>query len=139
MGANLVSYMVIGPVKLRAPKALCRKMLKRAEMIVSTANQALKDPGFDWMEDKLIGCFEYEDLNTVACLDPELVLTELMSMWKNNAGFADTNARVANVGKKKLQLLVAGDSSYGDEPDGEGYITLRDADRLGFLKALGIL
>jgi hypothetical protein len=136
MGADLIAYTVVGPPKLKPNKALRKKALTRAGHIVAAALQAEKDPDFDWDQDKFLKNFDEQMLPEIASLDPEQTLNDLLSVWEGNA--RDSTSRVIAFGKKKVRVLTAGEMSWGDEPDGFGYQTLRDSDRLGFFDVLGI-
>ena len=142
MGADLLTRIVTGPTKLKANARLRAKMLKQAKLIVSACNQAGKDPDFDWRNDPIIGhlaaTMEVENLDAIACLDPKATLAALFEIW-NGAGEArDVSSRVSTIGGQEFAIVVAGDMSWGDEPDGFGYLTLRDAEHLGFFGPLGI-
>ena len=136
MGADLIAYTVYGPTKLKPTKAAIKKALSFAKNVVEAAAQAEKDPDFDWKEDKFIGGFEPEELPDISCLDPKEVLTNVLDLWRGEA--RDATSRIITVGGKTVRVLTAGDMSWGDEPDGFGYQTLKHAEQLGILKALGI-
>ena len=136
MGADLITYLVTGPVKLKSSKTLRAKILKKAQIIIDAASKAMEDHDFDWQEDKHIGRFEEEDLEALADLDAEQVLANLYELW--DGGFRDSSSRVITRYGKRFMVVVAGSETWGDEPDGSGYATLRDSIRLGLLKPLGI-
>ena len=136
MGADLIAYTVVGPPKLKPSKVLRKKALAHAGHVIAAAQQAEKDPDFDWDQDKFLKNFEPEMFSEIASLEAETVLNDLLSVWEGNA--RDSTSRVIAFGKKKLRVLTAGEMSWGDEPSGWGYQTLRDADRLGLLDVLGI-
>jgi hypothetical protein len=138
MGADLIAYTVVGPVKLKPSKTAIKKALSYANNVVGAARQAGKDADFDWkLGDKFLSRFETEDYAGIASLSPETVLRELISLWKH--GSRDSTSRTVTINKKKVMILTAGEASWGDEPGGAGYTTLRDADYLGMLEPLGIL
>jgi hypothetical protein len=136
MGADLIAYTVYGPVNLKPSKAVVNKAMTRAKMVLKTVKQAVKDPGFDWDDDKFIGDLVLEDLESIQNLDPKQVLKDLLAVWNGHS--RDSTSRTITVGKKTVLVLTAGDMSWGDEPDGFGYQTLKHAEQLGILKALGI-
>jgi len=137
MGADLIAYTVVGPPKLKPSKVLRKKALKRASNIVGAALQSQKDPDFDWDQDKFLKGIQSEDWEAVSTLEPERVLEDLLEIWEGG-GARDSTTRVVTIGKQTVRVLTCGDMSWGDEPNGWGYQTLRDADRLGILDALGI-
>jgi hypothetical protein len=137
MGADLIAYIVTGPRKLKRNKTLEAKLLKQANHIIGAAQQSKEDPNFDWKEDKFLKEFEAEDLDDIADLDADIVLENLYEMWQGGR-FRDTSSRVVKRNGKEFAIVVAGSESWGDEPDGMGYATLRDSIRLGFFKLLGI-
>lgn len=136
MGADLIAYTVVGPPKLKPSRVLRKKALANAGHVIAAAQQAEKDPDFDWDQDKFLKNFEPEMFSEIASLEAEQVLSDLLEVWEGGA--RDSTSRVIAFGKKKLRVLTAGEMSWGDEPEGFGYQTLRDADRLGLLDTLGI-
>lgn len=139
MGADLITYIVVGPEKLNITKALRKRVITRIENVASTVKQAQKDPDFDWSEDPLIGSMG-EDLNEiewVVDIEPEKFLNNFVAMW-NKGEARDTNGRIVKMHGKKMRVVVAGDVTWGDEPSGDGYIMLRDAERLGLYELLNL-
>lgn len=139
MGADLITHIVVGPVKLRPSKATQQKVLKHADNVLKRAKQAVKLSGWDYDGDDLLGGLglEPEDMEGFALVDARQTFDNLLKLWKDGK-FRDVSSRLATVGGKQVAIVVAGDSSWGDEPDGLGYETLRDAYRLGMLELLGI-
>jgi hypothetical protein len=137
MGADLITYILVGPVKLKRSKKLQAQLLKQANHIVGAAKQALKDPDFDWCDDPFLSEFEEEDLDSVAAINPEAVLEDLFQLWEGSS-FRDVSVRDKRINGKAVRIVVAGGESWGDEPDGAGYATIRNAIKLDMLDALGI-
>ena len=149
MGADLISYILVGPEKLKASAKATKAMLARGETLVALAKRVV-DESLDYddlteKEQDLVGTLEYEDLvNYVFDLDPSTVLAEFLSLWKN-ADARDCSARLFDVPSKTkggrrqcFQILVAGDMSWGDEPEGAGYQTIKAALILGFPCQFGV-
>jgi hypothetical protein len=136
MGADLIAYTLVGPPRLRPNKALVKKVLAHAGHVVAAAKQAEADPDFDWDQDKFLKGFDQEVLHEIMDLDPEGTLKDFLSVWEGNA--RDSTSRDVKLGGKTYRVLTAGDMSWGDEPSGFGYETIRDASRLGILDLLGI-
>lgn len=137
MGADLITCIVAGPVKLKCSKAVRAKILARATLMVAAAAQAVKDPDFDWESDKFLKDTEPEEFEHFAGMQPEVVLEDLLQLWEGGS-YRDVSSRVVTINGKKTAIVVAGGESWGDEPDGGGYAVLRDAIRLDMLKPLGI-
>lgn len=139
MGADLITYIVVGPEKLNITKALRKRVVTRIENVISTVRQAQKDPDFDWGEDPLIGGMG-EDLNELGWVEdiaPNTFLNSFVELW-NKGDARDTNGRIVKMNGKKMRVVVAGEMTWGDEPSGEGYIMLRDAEKLGLYELLGL-
>ena len=61
-------------------------------------------------------------------------LVQLVDLWNAKDYARDLNARVW----KNRRILVAGEMSWGDEPEGKAYQILKRARAMGLLAALGI-
>lgn len=138
MGADLIAYTVIGPRKLNPSKALQKKILAHAANVIGAAKQFQKDPDFDWGEDRFIKSFDVEELDEIAVLDAEQVLSDLLALWDGGYGIRDATSRTVTIEGKKYLIVTAGERTWGDEPDGTGYCALRDSSRLGMLDLLGV-
>jgi hypothetical protein len=136
MGADLLTIIVTGPTKLKRSKALEARLLKRANATIEAAKRARKDPKFLWLNNEFLQDFDESEINDIADTDANQTLADLYNVWDGAA--RDAACRVIKQEGKPLRIVVAGDMSWGDEPDGYGYTTLRDAARLGFFAPLGI-
>lgn len=65
----------------------------------------------------------------------ESIIEDLFAVWDNGA--RDSMSR-SLPGDPTQRILACGELSWGDEPDGWGYQTLKKADRAGILDAYGI-
>ena len=78
-------------------------------------------------------------LERLAGLKPAEVLNCFLDVW-NNTPFRDTTSRLFRPGNrgKWYKIVVAGDMSWGDDPDGAGYQTINEARLLGLFPLLGV-
>lgn len=63
-------------------------------------------------------------------LDPKNVCQDFMDLWSGKISVRDTYSRLDPDNRKK-QIMVAGELSWGEEPSGTGYQTLKAAIDLG--------
>ena len=135
MGADLIGYLVTGPKRLPRGKTY-RQALKHAEAIIEQVRAAETEEGYD--RKKLPAThrkMDSEDLDNILDLDAEQVLDDLYALWD---GMCRDASMRTNPDDPKRVLVFAGELSWGDEPDGTGYLALRDAERLGLLDFFGI-
>jgi hypothetical protein len=141
MGADLVGYMLKGPRELDRDRF--ELALGIAANVIGQAGQAraaelagedFEREDFDALDNDLIDldC----DLENIAELDPEKLLAELIDVWEGH-GARDMTTRF-DPDDDDQQIVFAGEMSWGDEPEGFAYRTLRDADKLGMLDVFGI-
>lgn len=139
MSSELSTMIVVGPMKLSLSKRAAAKALKRAKEVQQEIRAALKEGS-----DIAFGDGGYytdrEGMEDVLALKPKVILNELRQLWNggNTLTFSDVNARTAKVGTKFVRIVVAGDTSYGDEPEGDGFRVLLAAERLGMFPLLGL-
>lgn len=140
MGADLITITLVGPVKLKPGKRLTQRILAYAERVVDAAGTIASaiehDENWDLVGNKYVGQFDAEDLSAIYVLNPKQVLKDLLNVWEG--GPRDVSTREVTLKGTKYRIVVAGDMSWGDLPDGDGFLTLRDADRLGMLDRLGL-
>lgn len=146
MGADLIGYMVRGPVKLTAAqkaKALAKAKKVHAVAVKYIAALEQGDTGEDEREQcieelKTLGVswqfFEDDsDIERAADLDPKKVVNTFFAFWNDPNG-RDTAYRTFD----EMRVVFAGDTSWGDEPGGYGYQTLKEADMLCVLDSFGV-
>ena len=154
MGADLITYMLVGPNKLADdPKKKEKAILHASRMIAAvTAWQTLHDEhqNSDDAQDEievpatLIRELKHFGIDPTTCyiddynsgvvgVDAETAVNDLFTLW-NDGGYRDVNTR----GYRTRQILVAGDMSWGDEPDGAGYQICKRCERLGLFRIYGI-
>lgn len=147
MGADLITYIVAGPRKLKLSATKRKSILKEAETRMEAAriwqaetNGGVTEPiGPSTKLPKSIENLSEEELESLVGLDAEVTLNTLVALWNETVTPRDVNARTFKMGGVWTKVVVAGDMSWGDEPDGEGYQTISQAQRLGMLALLGLV
>lgn len=151
MGADLVGYMVMGPVDILQENI--DQALERLEALKTKATETLKalektgelDPEPQpWAAELYgikIGEYFFDDwlefLEDAADLNPEVLLNNIIDFW--NSGSRDAVSRIIeDKNGKDVRILFAGDMSWGDEPGGWGYECLRDVHKYGIESLLGL-
>ena len=147
MGADLVGYLVIGPSKLDPD--LRQTAIDKARTVIEVAKTLTQeeflgdrdDPNsrisgllrqYPWV-DNLLEIFEAEELDaTVVDRDPEKCVADLYEFWPGNA--RDAVARELGDGV----MVFAGEMTWGDDPQGFGYQTLKSAYYLRLFEIFGI-
>jgi len=172
MGADLICYLAVGPVKLNASAKRKKAALAQAKRIISelkkarelnekyekaTDDKARRALSLEASKLKIVqegmpkvaaknffslkfgtGGNEFLDENEwIAGLNPEQVLKDFLDIWHHRERCRDCSYRPLP-GNEKYQVLVAGEMSWGDEPDGWGFQTLKAAGGLGYLKYFGV-
>jgi hypothetical protein len=136
MGADLIGYMAVGPTRLPdTPEALA------AAVAVATERQqkvALAFADGESVDSVRIDGSYYEayDAENIAALDPVALVEAFVDLW--NEGRARDVCWRELPTDPPTKCLFAGDMSWGEEPEGHGYTTLRDADRLGLWHFYGL-
>ena len=121
MGADLISYIVIVPKKLDE---------SRKEAAVKQIERLLADPEFQTAQYE-----DHEDLVSAFEGPAKDLVDNLFEIC--TSGARDVNDRyVSNEDQRKI--LVAGELSWGDEPDGFGYQTLKWASIFGLFPLFDI-
>jgi hypothetical protein len=135
MGADLTGYLVKGPLKIAASRVVvavraCRH--RRRELLALTGPQAERH---DRMDAALSATGEYVDPAEIA-EDPEPEVRDFVA-GRHDIGGRDTCCR-RDPDDNRQQLVYAGEMSWGDEPQGQGYKKLKQAFAWGYAEALGI-
>jgi hypothetical protein len=155
VGADLITYMLVGPNKIvDDPKKREAAILHASRIIAAvTAWQTLHDEhqASDDADDEIevpvalireLKRFGMDprtcDINDynqyVVSADAVKAVDALLHLWNGTRYYRDVCTR----GYRKKQILVAGDMSWGDEPDGLGYQICKQAERLGLFRFYGI-
>lgn len=157
MSADLLGYLVKGPRNLDVNKLADAIALVKARQVEIRA--ALKKMGLDDTEEPeaiagrvavtmevddllqdLLPEFERgldeSDLLAMADQEAEVLVDGLYAFWES--GSRDSASRL-DPDDENVALVFAGEMSWGDEPGGSGYETLRDTGRFpGLHDLLGI-
>jgi hypothetical protein len=139
MGADLVGYHVMGPMKLdgRKKKAAIRQVTEMKKVLKEFYNIHGRDPDSAFVKDLYKATFfthlcSSTLLEELRCLDeikyPEKFVTEFLSFWKSP--YNDCSYRITPTG---LMVIFAGEMSWGDEPSGSGYQMLKKAEFSGLM------
>ena len=158
MGADLRTFILIGPKEIkmsaRQEDAIVKKVAKDILRRVAKANKALKKihecddldtlcttNGYvvwlmEWLDEfdtqgagEVLPNMTYESIR--------LLIRLAIAYW-NDPDFCDCDWRFCGEGKAMRRIVVAGELSYGDEPDGEAYQLCKKAEILKIWKLLGI-
>lgn len=150
MGANLIGYMVVGPVDLDTGQT--ETATERAAEIIALAkdfatheaNGTMTDERYQAMVRRVTELdgdpeenLDYRAEN-VQAWDPGEVVRELFDCW--DGGFRDEASRVLcdQNGAPTQRIVFAGAMTWGDEPEGAGYQALHRASTLGLFPLFGI-
>lgn len=151
MGADLICFILVGPDKLSTDKELIKRATAHGSKVLrlarSIANTDTLLPAGEKKFQRL--CAEIEDLTDGALdidepcsadsllrLKAKDVVRDLIKVWNGDVRVRDATWRPMPNGDSKI--FVAGDNSWGDEPDGFGYQTFKHAEQLGLLKFFGV-
>jgi hypothetical protein len=139
MGADLITFMLVGPERIELTKGKRQNILNFCQERVFAA-QMVSEGKATSKQEKMLNGLDECDIDNLSSEKPEEALESFLSLWNDvDGGFRDTNSRYFRLGKgKRHQLLVAGDMSWGDEPDGAGYQIVKRANLLGLFPLLGI-
>lgn len=149
MGADLIGFLVKGPKDLRSKRDEAVAHLRRFADETASCLTALKgflDSGegdFDIppaVDDamRMLGIEDVLDLEWVAELDEgaaAAVVDNLLDAWHRK--FRDVVVR-EDPDDEDSAIVFAGCMSWGDEPDGSGYLAIRNALALGLGGVFGI-
>lgn len=140
MGADLVGYLVKGPAKLsratlsRAIKRLQRELKKQRDSNVGVCYACdIESP----VEDAV--CQECgEQLIAAKLTDDKAIADKVTDMFEAWPPDARDCASRADPDDPKQVLVFAGRETWGDEPDGSGYLYLKELLSLGVAETFGI-
>lgn len=154
MGADFISYCVFGPKKLSTSKTVLKKAEKVVKEYVALACELdeLVKRGCDSSQGRLERDEADEEVRSlmdkhgIECVEdvrwacnyrstPTQFLDEFFDVWNN---YSRDSAGRDVPGRPKQKVWYAGDMSWGDEPDGYGYQTMKKADMCGLLPIFGL-
>lgn len=149
MGADLIGYLVKVPRKFEEDRLNeARTHLKLVLDTASTLKGALMDAKGDYENEtvqnlinRLNDLFEYssnsiEDVEDVAEQVYEGLVDDVLAVCAGR--FRDCSVR-DDPHNENFRIVFAGELSWGDEPEGAGYTTLKAADQIGLFPILGIV
>lgn len=150
--SELIAIIAVGPWNLDNRTATRRKAMNRIERCITAIHalstlscdpelavpegptaiptalrDELADIGFDVDQDDLAAWTMILDL------DPLMLVTELDQVWQGDI-YPDVTCR----SYRDRRIIVAGDQTQGDAPDGDGYHILRACQRMGLFKIYNI-
>jgi hypothetical protein len=138
MGADLISWILIGPEKVKLSPGKRKNLLNSCKEIVFAAKMSASGRTLSKKQEKLLEPLDDEyNVEYAADLEPVKVLDAFLDLW-TRAGYRDTSTRAVTLHGEDYQILVAGDTTWGDEPEGGGYQTIKNAGMLGIPYKLGI-
>ena len=135
MGAEQIGYLCKGPMKIPAAriKAAVRACLKQRHALLADAGEgATRGERSDAALSATGESFDPEDIPQ----DPEPNILAFVEWWQHTDS-CDTWSR-QDPDDPRQKLVYAGDTSYGDEPDGQGYQMINQAFAWGYAGALGV-
>jgi hypothetical protein len=155
MGADLITFILIGPKKLEPlpshRESVVRRVMDKRKAALEGACRGLAEAR-GLSPEQLRQTADFEDAledflrnegggeECLVHLTPEEVrktLDALVALW-NDGSARDLDWRLWKDGRKTRRLVVAGDMSYGDEPDGYAFQLFKKAQGMGLMAALGI-
>jgi hypothetical protein len=141
MGADLIGFLVKGPRELdrdrfELARGIAANVVGQATIAyeLELADEPVEREDFDALDNTFID-LEY-DLERIRGLDPEDLLKALVSVWEEHDA-RDLVTRT-DPDDEDQRIVFAGEMSWGDDPEGFAYQTIRDADKLGMLDVFGI-
>jgi len=138
MGAELIGYMLYGPREISdGQKDLAySRALKTSNLIKFWLEyEGDKPDGLDHLEQD--ESWEVEYFADLSFDDAKKTVDTFIEFWNNpySLGFYDVITRII----ENYRVVFAGDSTWGDEPNGGGYDLINEARMLGILEPLGIV
>lgn len=141
MGADLICIIAKGPRQLPETGPMIEAAIAQGLEIQAEIAKALaayhREQPYDELWDADIDPQYNEDYTQhLTDLDIPAFVAEFIEGW-NLCDYRDMGSRL-DPDDESQQLLVAGELSYGDEPEGGGYLLLKDAFKLGIAETLGV-
>ena len=146
MGADLCVFILVGPSKIDE-KLLNREMalaqvrpilesvkkwavyIRALEAVDNTDNLPPVEP--EGVDEAIKEDFDH--YSALLDIDPEEAVTDFFFLW-NQCYYRDASCRMFG----DRQILVAGDSSWGDAPEGDGYRICKQSELLGLFSLFDI-
>lgn len=133
MGADLLGYTIVRP--LRGSTKIAEKHIAKIKTVLSSTKltDAQKMKSLGKLSVELNYSHDVESMSDAEYIETIKDLVESVKL--GDEGGRDLSTRWALIGGRKIEILFAGDMSWGDEPDGHGYNILKTYDQLGISHA----
>lgn len=133
MGADLIGYTLVRPAK--GADKIANKQIAKIKTVLSNAKLDDKRKVSKLIElgAELSFSHDTDDMSDADFIDTMKGLVDSVDGedMKLTGYYRDLNSRQAKIGKKQIEILFAGDMSYGDEPEGTAYNLLKTLVELG--------
>lgn len=157
MGADLIGYQTMIPDKFTAKeKKILKKHLDDLEKLLKGKNFVKNLAKETSNEDPLLKIINelspllasdmeercsydeesYEELEDLITEVIEVIPEARQFIEHTNFGGRDCSSRVYTILGRQFHSIFAGEMSWGDEPEGEGYAQLKNLDRVGLLSKI---
>lgn len=151
MGADYIGYLVIGPQTLTPTTGKLTRAKKQAQKILDMVSElgdehadfeTIADRYAPWLKHLNFKSMVDSDFTCLGGLKADKAIGDLLDFW--NGSSRDANMRMLHfdhLGHKlrpPIKVVCAGDMTWGDEPDGWGYRTLKVAELLGLFDVFKI-
>lgn len=135
MGADLIAYICKGPQKLDRSKRDAA-VAHTTEIVELAKISGDSEDALDGLLEKFGDLSGFEDLESVANIEPAEFVDSFIETW-DNCDCRDMSFRT-DPDDENQKIVVAGELSWGDTPEGEGYTALNTATVLGLMLIFGI-
>jgi hypothetical protein len=100
-------------------------------------SQTSEDAKWDWINDIVEGVVDPDMVHVIHhdSADVQKAMSDFRTVWRGET--RDSASRLLPDNPDK-QVVFAGERTWGDEPEGYGYTSLRDARALGIAQAYGV-
>lgn len=136
MGADLITFIAVGPELIQLTPAKRKKVLAKMKARIKECEKWKEKGGK--LPKGMMDEIDVENVADMEMKDVAKVLDEVIGLWNGSISTRDSNSRLFKHGGKWGKVMVAGDMSWGDSPDGEGYRILREAEMLGINDLIGL-
>lgn len=135
MSADQVGYLLVGPVTLSLSRKTVSQIIKEAKSRIEICRKVNNGT---YEEKKLPEFLTYEeDALFLSTFHGEDIVKDFINLW-NKEGAKDMISRRVVLGGEEFGIVFCGEMTWGDEPTGTGYNTIRPVHDLGLLPLFGI-
>lgn len=135
MSESLVGFLLVGPVNISLSRKTVSEIIKEADRrieICRTVNNGT------YKGKKLPEFLDYEeDALFLSTFHGEVIVKDFINLW-NKGEVRDIQSRTATIGGEEVGIVFCGELTWGDEPAGTGYNTIRPVHDLGLLPLFGV-